>query len=155
MSLSPLSMSPDYINIENRTKRKKHKVRSAIKIDKDFYSKQVGKAPSYFHTMQFKNPTKYRYIRFYGEGDLEKGLEYYKSRFGELNKESAYILKALKKNRLSKDYANHIGELQSTLSVYSKQKPKKQFWQRFLTMRKVVKHIDKFMEEHNDIARPK
>jgi len=155
----PLHLSPDYIPLEDhndhidhietpvkeRQKSKKHKD-GPTKTYKDAI--KMGRGKQFFYSIQTRIPLQYRFIRFYGKGNMIAGFICYEQYWNKLDHEAKEIIEILAVKRMKNTFAKYIGIDATILSQYnSKKKVQKKFWIRLLTMRKIVRGFETFKEK--------
>lgn len=154
----PLQLSKDYVKLRNidvstptlnndGTQRKsssKYKIKPS-KTYKD--AKKIGRDKQFFYTMQVKNPLQYRFIHLYGKGDMAAGYIYYEQYWDKIDVEAKKIIKSEELQGKKARFAEYIKIDPTTLSQYARmRKINKKFWKRLVTMRKIVKRFDEFLE---------
>ncbi len=148
----PLKLSPDYVPIKEYIEPAVYTERREVRISKykdgvvstQKASLSLGKGRQFFYTMQQTNPSKYRFIRLYGRGNMVAGYDYYNEYCDRLTEETISVIKSLSARRLKKDFALYIGIDHTILSQSKKSKIINR--NRIVTMKKIINGIDPFTE---------
>ncbi len=124
--IHPLGLSPDYIKIEDR----------------------CSPEPEPTKKLRHNHERKRKLIRMLGKGNSIKGLEEYHKLYDKIMREAMYIFRILKARRLMKSYSEYLGMDASYLSTTNNRTKAKRYDYRTLrSMDRVVKKLDRFLEE--------
>ncbi len=147
----PLKLSPDYVPLKEQIlpvssfEKPVSRLRSKDGVNSTKRAAlSLGKSKQFFYGMQDTNPSKYRFIRLYGRGDMVAGYGFYNEYCDRLTKETISIIRSLSARRLKSAFALFI-DIDSTILSQSKRSQAVNKT-RILTMKKIVNGIDPFIE---------
>jgi len=128
----PIQLHKDYIKLEgNRKDRNEAPVQASANL-----------------SPEKMDLVKHRFLMLYGRGDLLAGHLHYVRYWDRVDDEARAITQTLGAAKKKAAFARHIGIDPTILSQYSKkQKVHKKFWNRLITMRKIVKGFKTFKKE--------